>query len=487
MKLLIDTNVFIPLEPTNHSDQEALTEITAELHKLAIEAGFQIFLHPAATIDIEKDSDKERKNLRHVLFKKYPTLPDPPSVSEELHSIIGTPPFGSNDWVDHQLAAALYSDAVDFLVTEDGKLRNKIRKLGLYKRVATVAEAISLIEDLIERIPRPPPAVRALKAHAIDQNDAIFDSFKSDYKGFEKWFRKCRREHRQAWVINGVGREIAGLCIINHEKDPPNSISGKVLKICSFKVAPEFNGFRFGELLLKTVFEHAIENQYEWVFVTVFDKYGKLIELFEDFGFSKLDERTSGNELIFVKPLRPETKKPDLSAIDYHIRYGPKHFRTDVPWYVIPIQPKYAKVLFPETVQQSTLFQMKKPYSNSIRKAYLCNSQIRSISEDSVLLFYRSHEERGLIALGIVEESFKSSVSDKIARTVGKRTVYSLDEINELCQSSVLVILFRQAKVYFPVIPVKKLLSKRLFRRPPQSIMSLKGKGLSWIKQETTR
>jgi hypothetical protein len=89
--------------------------------------------------------------------------------------------------------------------------------------------------------------------------------------------------------------------------------------------------------------------------------------------------------------------------------------------------------------------------------------------------------------LGIVEESFKSSVSDKIARTVGKRTVYSLDEINELCQSSVLVILFRQAKVYFPVIPVKKLLSKRLFRRPPQSIMSLKGKGLSWIKQETTR
>jgi L-amino acid N-acyltransferase YncA len=487
MKLLIDTNVFIPLEPTSPSDREVLTDTTAKLHKLSIEAGFQIFLHPAAKIDIDKDFDEARKSLRYILFEKYLTLPDPPSITSELESFLGPAPVGTNDWVDHQLIQALHEDAVDFLITEDRRLRNKARRLGLLSRVVSVTEAISLIEDLVERIPRPPPAVRPVKAHAIDPKDSIFESFRIDYPEFEEWFRKCRREHRQSWVIDGKAKQIAALCIINEEKHPPRPLSGKVLKLCSFKVSDNFNGFRFGELLLKAVFEHASKNQYEWIFVTVFEKYGKLIELLEDFGFSLLDKKTDLEELIFAKPLNPNIEETYLEPLPYHIRFGPSHFRKDVPSYIIPIQPKYANILFPEASSQVGLFQGAYPSGNSIRKAYLCHAKTKSIPDGSIILFYRSHFDRGLIALGIVEETFRSSSSDEIARAVGKRTVYSLDEINLLCQRMVLVVLFRQAKIFSPPIPTEQLIEGGLFKRPPQSIASVKEEALSWIQKEVMR
>jgi hypothetical protein len=159
MKLLIDTNVFIPLEPTSHSDQEALTEVTAELHKLAIEAGFQIFLHPAAKIDIEKDSDKERKNLRHVLFEKYPSLPDPPHVSKERESIIGTPPYGSDDWVGKRTVYSL--DEINELC-QSPVLVILFRQAKVYFPVIPVRKLLS--EELFKR---PPQSIISVKGKGL--------------------------------------------------------------------------------------------------------------------------------------------------------------------------------------------------------------------------------------------------------------------------------------------------------------------------------
>lgn len=483
MKLLIDTNVFIPLEPTRPTEKEALTEPAATLVRLAIESAYQLYLHPASKVDLKQDTDETRSELRRILLEKYPVLPDPPSVSTQLESQLGSVPRGTNDWVDHQLLAALAADATDFLVTEDLKLRNKARRLGLGNRVVTVVEAISLIRDLSERVPSPPPAVRPVKAHVIDLSDPILDSFRQDYPGFDNWFRRCRRQHRQAWIIEGDRNRLAAFCIIKRDDAPPVSLSGKLLKLCSFKVSEEFNGFRFGELLLKAVFEHAFDNRYDWIFVTVFQKYNKLIELFEDFGFSKMKDKTMLGELILAKPLRPEVEKRTVQKpLDYHIRYGPRLFRTEVPWYVIPIQPRFARVLFPESARQRTLLPGLYAFGNAIKKAYLCNSPTRSIPRGSALLFYRSRKERGGISIGIVEETLISSSSEEIARAVGKRTVYTLKEIEELCRRAVLTILFRQARVFRPPIPYIELIRGGVFSRPPQSVMALEGEGLEWAQ-----
>jgi hypothetical protein len=81
-----------------------------------------------------------------------------------------------------------------------------------------------------------------------------------------------------------------------------------------------------------------------------------------------------------------------------------------------------------------------------------------------VLLFYQSVTNRGAIALGIVEETLVSSSPDEVVRAVGKRTVYSLEEIRGLCRSPVLVILFRQARALAHPIPVEELVENGVFK-----------------------
>jgi hypothetical protein len=134
MKFLIDTNVFIPLEPTNPSEEESLTESALQMASLAMEAGYPLYRHPAATFDLDRDRNLERSRLRHLRIERYPLLPDPPPMTLDLEAKIGSAPPGSNDWVDHQLLAALAADAVDFLITEDRGIHAKGRRGGIGSR-----------------------------------------------------------------------------------------------------------------------------------------------------------------------------------------------------------------------------------------------------------------------------------------------------------------------------------------------------------------
>ena len=483
MKFLVDTNILIPLEPTREADVVALTEPAAKLLNLILKSGYQLYIHPRTTTDLQRDRDIQRHKVRSLLLGKYPSLPDPPGIPHDLEAALGPASDGSNDWVDHHLLSALYLDAVDFLVTEDREIHRKAKRIQIADRVLSITEAVGVVSDLAERAVSPPPAVRAIKAHAIDPQDPILDSFRADYREFDEWFKKCRREHRQAWVIEDSDHKVAAFCIIKKEDSPTEHLSGKVLKLCSFKVSDDRSGNRFGELLLKAVFEHSFENQYEWLFVTVFPKYNKLIELFEEFGFSKTSTRTILGELILVKPLRATPHFAETDPLRYHIRHGPQRFLLTEAWYLVPILPRYAAILFPEASAQATLFPGKHPFGNAIRKAYLCHSPVRSISPGSLLLFYRSRTDRGIIAIGVTERTLVSSSSEEIAREVAMRTVYSLREIAELCKVPVLALLFRQARIVKPLIGVKDLRRGGVITHPPQSITEVRGGALSWIQK----
>lgn len=483
MKLLIDTNVFIPLEPGSPADIEATTEIAAKVHLRALELGVTVFLHPASLKDFERDKKTDRASLRRTLSQKYPPLPDPPPPSEALEERLGSPSPPSNDWVDLQMIAALEAEAVDFLITEDQGIRRKAKKVGLETRVLGVSDAVVVLEDLLDRSPNPPPAVQPVKVHVIDRADPILDSFRQDYPGFDSWLLRCKRQHRQAWIIRGTGGHLAALCIVKPEIPSESPTSGKTLKICSFKVSDRYSGFRYGELLMKAVFDYAFINRYEWIYVTAFEKHDRLIDLLREFGFEALGQTTSLGEIMMAKPLTRGLEQPREEALAYHIRLGPLLFRDDVSWFLVPIQPRYASVLFPETSRQHTIFPGLHAFGNSIRKAYLCHAPIKCLEPGSVLVFYRSQDLKSAIAIGIVETTLRSSGPEEIAKTVARRTVYSFSEIRSMCGSEVLVILFRQALVIEPSISLGSLIGAAVFRRPPQSIMRIKGEGLTWLRK----
>ena len=209
--------------------------MAAELAQLASLGGHILYVHPAVRDDLAHDLDPDRRQTRGVLLNKYPQLPDPPRVTANLESILGRAERSSNDWVDNQLLAAVAADAVDVLVTEDRGIRAKAKRIDLSPRVCTVPETLSLLRGLFDASPRPPPAVLPVKAHALNPVDPIFESFRRDYPGFDKWLAKCRREHRSCWVIDGGAGSLAAFTIIKHEQIPEFGLQGKLLKICSFK------------------------------------------------------------------------------------------------------------------------------------------------------------------------------------------------------------------------------------------------------------
>jgi GNAT superfamily N-acetyltransferase/predicted nucleic acid-binding protein len=481
-KLLIDTNVLIPLEPTSPDQVEALTEPAARLVRAIEEAGYQLFVHPAMRVDVERDRDEERRQLREVLIGKYLPLPDPPPVPVAWEAVLGTPVLGSNDWVDHQLLAAIRSNAVGVLVTEDLRLHRMAKRVGLKERVATVGEALSLVQGLRNQFARPPPAVEFTFAHAVDVEDGFFDSLRQDYEPFDTWLRKCQTEHRRCWVVRGQGRQVAALCLIKDEEgvDGVEGLKGRTLKLCTFKVAPEHQGRRLGELLLKSVFEHVAKNGHAFIYVTAYERQGALMAMFEDFGF-QVEGRTGTGEFILVKRMRASE---GLAPLDFHVRHGPPAMRFEGPAFVIPIEPRFHHLLFPDADSQLSLAPGVHPFGNGLRKAYLCRALIRQIEPGAPLLFYRSHSQKAVTVVGVAEATLVSSKPGEIAATVGKRTVFPLREIEGLCSNGdVLAILFRQAVILKEPIPLGDLCRHGALNGPPQSITTVQQGGREWLRQ----
>jgi hypothetical protein len=201
MKFLLDTNILIPLEPAGEADLERQTGPAADFVRMVAEAGFQVFIHPEAFTDISRDADENRRSVRKILLGKYPSLRDAPPIPDVLTLEVGSAQIDSNDWVDNALIAAVYSDAVDYLVTEDNGIIRKARRVGLQDRIVTLSDAAMILDGLIDSTPPPPPAVQDVKAHSLRESDPIFIGLREDYPGFDAWLRKCKLEHRQAWTI----------------------------------------------------------------------------------------------------------------------------------------------------------------------------------------------------------------------------------------------------------------------------------------------
>jgi len=488
MKFLIDTNILIPLEPTKLQDLHREDPDAIELARRIQDAGHIIYVHPAIRHDIDRDGDTERRSLRARLVRKYPTLTSPPHVTSDLQSQIGDAEKDSNDWVDNQLIAALAANAVDYFVSNDSGIRRKAVRAGLEDRVLTLTEALQFVVQLFDTAPPSPPGVESKKAYELQPRDPIFGSLREDYLDFDGWLRKCQREHRQSWII--PARHVsayAAVCIVKQEPDGGRFRESKTLKICTFKVSDEWSGLAYGELLLRTVLDYAHNNGYEMLYITILPKHEALVHFLQKFGFRCLGTQTKLDENQYVKRLRAEPDEDiDLDALEYHIRYGPYVWKWDrnSAW-IVPIQPRYHKMLFPANEAQMTLLPDPRPPGNSIRKAYLCSAP-RQISPGDLLLFYRSSDDRALTVLGVTENTLVSASPDEIAAFVGKRTVYRYDDMKEMCSGGrrVLAVLFRYAHDLRPKIRCAQLIQHGLLTAPPQSIQRIRRKGdLSWLRK----
>jgi hypothetical protein len=208
--------------------------------------------------------------------------------------------------------------------------------------------------------------------------------------------------------------------------------------------------------------------------------------LLEDFGFAALaDATTVRGELVMAKPMRMGVGG-DVASLDplaFNRRYGPRLVRFDgAPAFVIPIQPRYHDLLFPEVQHQLTLQPGGFAAGNGLRKAYLCHSPTKTVPAGSPFFFYRSSDSQSVTVLGVVEGTMRSQDPIAVARYVGTRTVYSFAEIEQLCaEGPVFAIGFRQARILAQPISLSDLKVGRVLKGPPQSITRLSTEAAAWL------
>jgi GNAT superfamily N-acetyltransferase len=365
--------------------------------------------------------------------------------------------FGSinseNDRCDVALLIALEAKAADFLVSQDTGLHRRAKRVGLAASVLTVEEALQWIKQTFTEKSVSLPYVVERKAYQISQNHAIFASLRSDYPGFDHWFDKCRSEHRDCWVLE-IENEMAGLVIRKEEKrgEAGTKHPGpKILKICTFKVRDEFQGEKFGELLLKQVLWFAQRNKYDVIYLTAFPKHAFLVDLLTYYGFTETKTMTDG-EIVLEKAMLTGALPPLIGGtLDFDRRHYPRfHDGSTVRKFCVPIQPHYHRLLFPEIAfgAELPLFpkeafgpilargQARTP-GNTIRKVYLCRAQTTHMRPGDLLFFYMSKHNsyvasQSITTVGIVEQVIDVMSTDDLVRHTAKRSVFSAEAIRDM-------------------------------------------------------
>lgn len=450
MRFLLDTNILIPLEDSNIPLQPGL----ANFVRLAQEHGHPLVFHPASEEDINRDRDEARRGRTRDRLAQYTRLD---GVSDCPWNTTETRP---NDACDNAILYALECDAAHYLVTEDREIHKKAVNRGLGGRIFAIQAANDFLRRLHETNLVKLPNIEDVPLHSLTRMliDSFFDSLREGYPTFDTWFRDCARNDRRAWVYWAEPERLGALCVFARKENDDatghgNILPGASLKLCTFKVAPDCQGRKIGELFLKASFRYATENRLEHIFIHGdAEKHGFLFELLTDFGFAEFGRYV--DDVVYVKKhpvLAPNDSFADIPSFEYFRKYFP-HFRRDasVRKFIIPIRPEYHRILFSDYASpsdpQMVLFDSTHTASNAIKQAYLCHAKLGKISPGDVVLFYRSTDEKAVTSLGIVEQYETLEDAHEIVDRVRRRTVYSMSEIERMAVKPTKVMLFRLVK-----------------------------------------
>jgi len=154
--------------------------------------------------------------------------------------------------------------------------------------------------------------------------------------------------------------------------------------------------------------------------------------------------------------------------------------------FIIPIQPEYHERLFTDypKERQSQLSEYMGEFvteGNTIKKAYLTQSRIQKIKPGDIVLFYRSQDLREITSIGVVDEFNPRMSPEEIMRIVGKRSVYSKEEIERSINQRSVILFRHHFHLRYP-ISLDTLTQSGILRGAPQSITGIDQAAYEWIK-----
>lgn len=481
MRILIDTNILIELE-----DNRVISDTFSKFYRIAITNQCNLlYLPKSISKDINRDKNKERREIIISKLNKYQPLQDYAEPSKEFLAKLKISKI--NDEIDSKQLFQLERGYVDIFVTQDKGIHKNAKKINLNRNVLTIDQALILLESQFTyKIPSHP----ILREHSIREieskfNDKFFDSLKEDYGEFEfdKWLNKCTKENRKCYslIVEDCLQAILIYNIENVESHQLPNIFVKALKICTLKVDDTAFGIKLGELFLNKMFELCISQKIKYLYLTVYARQKHLIELLEMFGFYKDDFKNSQGliEIRMIKCL----DKSKISINENDISVHPFYLNnSNIKKFVIPIQPQFYSTLFKDSDLRTPSLFDKIPYSineiqgNTIIKAYISNSKNRKPKKGDILFFYSSKVNQVIEPFGILESLDIINDFDKLWSIVRKKTVFTEVELrNWLIERKELhIITFRLIAYLKKNISLNKIKEIESFKNNLQTITQLR-------------
>lgn len=472
IKILLDTNMFIYLEDNNVTDSKIL-ELTKRIYD---SNEYKIVIHPKTKEEINGIKNKEQKEIFKSKIAVYREIKSPPTPNDDFHNLVGC--NNKNDEIDNHLLFAIKRNCASYLVTNDKKIKHKSHLIGIADRVLTINEALDKFKILNEDNQIIPPFIEEKFLYQLEIKDKFFDSLKDDYHNFEEWFIKKQKDEAKAFVTSNNNRITSFLMLkVEDEKEKYEIFEkpfspARRLKISTFKVSE--TGKRIGETFIKIIMENALKENVDEIYVTIFDKQEFLIDMLGQYGFhfycKKRTPRVNGNiekENVYVKFMKHNKESYPFFEI------------TNKKVFIVPIKEKFHNILFQssEKVVQLSLDDITgtNTASNSLKKAYICDSNTKKITPGSILLFYSSGRKKAITSLGIADVTFNNFTSfSEMYNLVKRRTAYSENELKKVYKANKLVILFKHYYSFDEYIPFKYLLEKKIVKWNIQGITEIK-------------
>lgn len=227
---------------------------------------------------------------------------------------------------------------------------------------------------------------------SVPIDDPFFDSLRDDYEGFDTWLAKKATE--PAYVFRDDSGAVDGFLYLKIEEGSVSDVrpplhDARRLKVGTLKVNP--HGTRLGERLVKKVFDHAVAANVDEIYVTVFPKHQKLVDLLSRYGFTKIAEKPGarGTEDVMARSLRHATG--DV-VLDYPLINGAGRK------FLLSLYPKWHTRLLPDSKlhTESPDIVQDVSHTNSIHKVYLAGMKgLEQLRRGDLLLIYRTGDGKG--------------------------------------------------------------------------------------------
>lgn len=476
----MDTNIIVAIEGDSEA-QHVNNKAASSVHRLVLAAGGHVSIIANQLDDFSRIRDKELQQRRRRQLNKYHRL-ERLLLPAEFLSAAGYAPginVRSNDGVDAALLLAIERNAASWLISEDRKLHSHARRLGLQDRVMGLEDALGALSALSGGLPLH-YTVDVAEPHTVDPAQPFFESLANNYPGFLNWWHDKVVAQQRTCLLIGRGDDIRGLAVLHRQPPEIPGLSDNTIKICTFKINEENQGKKLGESLLEAVIVHIRAKGADACFIEVSPKQEALLALLKEFGFFNLGVKPGHeSDLVLGKVLNPEADGPaPTDPLDFNRRYGPGR-RLVHRAFVVPILPSYHGMLFPASEAQRSLFDST--YGNAVRKVYICHSPMKTLRAGDTLFFLRTHERQAVHAVGVVEDAVRTSDLAEVLSFAGARTVYSVEQLKEMCRKDLLAIKFRLDQVLEQPVTREELRMLGVFEDSPQSIAQIRSEeGMKW-------